>query len=354
MFDQDKMLAGLRGRVVAQKGRWAELATRSGVNWQWIRGFAVICRRRRARPGGRTVIWLGWRQQRTETVLAATLLVLLGALLVPTGLQMAAAYHRDGLSACVAANPPAGCSEAIHSFTARFESIGNLMAWLTIVPGLIGVLLAAPFVLQLESGTYRLDWTQSITRGRWIAGKLALAIVAAVAASLVFVALVTWWRTPLVHVDGRMDPSVFDSEGIVAFGYALFALGLALAIGVVAGGRCPPSSSRSSGTSQRASSSTRGSASASHRRSRPRSTSAARASLRPFTTPMSSPSTRATGSVTTSFRRSGRVSALRPRGSNDASRSTAASTSTRSTSRRAASGRCSSSSSACSPVSQPC
>ena len=107
------------------------------------------------------------------------------------------------------------------------------MAWLTIVPGLIGVLLAAPFVLQLESGTYRLDWTQSITRGRWIAGKLALAIVAAVAASLVFVALVTWWRTPLVHVNGRMDPSVFDSEGIVAFGYALFALGLALAIGVV-------------------------------------------------------------------------------------------------------------------------
>jgi hypothetical protein len=30
-----------------------------------------------------------------------------------------------------------------------------------------------------------------------------------------------------------MDPSVFDSEGIVAVGYTLFALGLALAVGVV-------------------------------------------------------------------------------------------------------------------------
>jgi hypothetical protein len=179
------------------------------------------------------VIWLGWRQQRTETLVTAGLLALLVALLVPSGVQMASAYRHDHLAACLAGNPAAGCSEAIQAFTSRFESIGNLMAWLTVVPGLVGVLLAAPFVLQLESGTYRLDWTQSITRGRWIAGKLALAVAAAVIASAAFVGLITWWRTPLVHVNGRMDPSVFDSEGIVVLGYSLFALGLALAIGVV-------------------------------------------------------------------------------------------------------------------------
>lgn len=179
------------------------------------------------------MIWLGWRQQRTESLVAAGLLALLAALLVPTGLQMASAYHHDGLAACLAANPSAGCSDAIQGFTTRFEPIGNLMGWLTIVPGLVGVLLAAPFVLQLESGTYRLDWTQSITRSRWIAGKLALAIAAAIVASFVFIELVTWWRAPLVHLQGRMDSSVFDSEGIVAFAYTLFGLGLALALGVV-------------------------------------------------------------------------------------------------------------------------
>ena len=46
-------------------------------------------------------------------------------------------------------------------------------------------------------------------------------------------AFVTWWRAPFVHLQGRMENSVFDSEGIVVFGYMLFALGLALAIGVV-------------------------------------------------------------------------------------------------------------------------
>ena len=104
---------------------------------------------------------------------------------------------------------------------------------MTIVPGLIGVLLAAPFLLELENGTYRLAWTQSITRRRWLASKLGLAVAATVVASAALTALMTWWRTPFAHLNGRMDTSVFDSEGTVAIGYALFALGLALAVGVI-------------------------------------------------------------------------------------------------------------------------
>src|SRR5690242_14249621 len=144
---------------------------------------------------------------------------------------MASAYHHDGLASCVGANPGAACDEAIHNFTSRFESLGNLVAWATLVPGLIGVLLAAPFLLDLENGTYRLAWTQSVTRRRWVAGKLAVATGSAVVGALALTALMTWWHTPLVHVDGRMDASVFDSEGTVVVGYTLFALGLALAVG---------------------------------------------------------------------------------------------------------------------------
>ena len=98
---------------------------------------------------------------------------------------------------------------------------------------MIGVLLAAPLTSQLEHGTYRLDWTQSITRGRWLAGKLGLAIATGLVISAAFVALITWWRAPFVHLHGRMDNSVYDSEGVVVFGYTLFALGLAAAVGVV-------------------------------------------------------------------------------------------------------------------------
>jgi hypothetical protein len=179
------------------------------------------------------VIWVGWREQRTETLIAIGIVAVIAAFLVPTGIQMAHAYDHDGIASCLRPHTSFGCVEAVRSFENRFGSISNLLGWLTMLPGIVGVLLAAPFIVPLESGAYRLDWTQSITRRRWIAGKLGLAVVAALVISLAIIALVTWWRTPLVHVDGRMDNSVFDSEGVVAVGYTLFALGLALALGVV-------------------------------------------------------------------------------------------------------------------------
>jgi len=177
--------------------------------------------------------WVAWRQQRTETLIAVVIVVLIAALLVPTGLEMASTYRDDGLAACVAQTPSPACGGALDSFISRFNGLGDLLAWLTLLPGLIGAMLAAPFVLAFEHGTYRLDWTQSITRRRWITGKLGLAVGAAVVFALIDIAMVTWWRTPLVHLNGRMENSTFDGEGVVAVGYTLFALGLALAIGVV-------------------------------------------------------------------------------------------------------------------------
>jgi hypothetical protein len=122
---------------------------------------------------------------------------------------------------------------AIGSFLQRFDGIANLIAWFTLIPGLIGVLLAAPFIIPIEQGTYRLDWTQSITRETWVSRKLGLAIAGALVASLALTLLLGWWQTPRVHLQGRMENSVFDSQGIVIFGYTLFALALAVAVGVV-------------------------------------------------------------------------------------------------------------------------
>lgn len=179
------------------------------------------------------MIWVSWRRQRTETLVTAALLALLAALLVPTGIEMASAFDRDGIGACLGPQPGQACSSALASFNARFDSLSSFIAWLTLIPGIVGVLLAAPLVLELEQRTHRLAWTQSISRARWLVGKLGFAVAVALAASLVFTLLVTWWRAPIVRIEGRMDQSVFDSEGTVVFGYTLFALGVAAAVGVV-------------------------------------------------------------------------------------------------------------------------
>jgi hypothetical protein len=146
---------------------------------------------------------------------------------------MWSAYHHDGLSGCLGATLTGSCPDAIRSFTSRFEQVGNMVAWLTLLPGLFGVLLAAPFVLQLERRTHWLDWTQSVTRGRWIAGKFGLAVAAALAAAIALTLLITWWRGPFADLQGRIDNSIYDSEGTVVASYALFALGLGLAVGAL-------------------------------------------------------------------------------------------------------------------------
>jgi hypothetical protein len=177
--------------------------------------------------------WVSWRLQRTETLIVVGMLALIAALLIPTGLSMASAYDHDGISACLSAST-IGCQDAVQSFTNRYQNgVSGLFAWFNLVPGIIGALFAAPFILELESGTFRLAWTQSITRRAWLVRKLGMTIAAALLAALALTLLLTWWRTPLDHLHGRMEQNVFDFEGIVTFGYVLFALALTLALGVV-------------------------------------------------------------------------------------------------------------------------
>jgi hypothetical protein len=87
---------------------------------------------------------------------------------------------------------------------------------------------------ELESGTYRLAWTQSITRTRWLAVKVAIVGFASVAVCEMLSLMLTWWAAPIDHVNmNRFTPSVFDERGIVAIGYAAFAFALGITTGTI-------------------------------------------------------------------------------------------------------------------------
>lgn len=178
------------------------------------------------------MIWLTWRQQRVEAALTAALLLLACALLLPVGLQMASAYTGSGAAACTAHAAGAGCGGIVADFVRRFEHAGPIVPWLNLVPGLFGVLFAAPLVLELEHGTFRFSWTQGVTKRRWLSVKLGVVYASALLATAGLTVLLTWWRGPLDNVQGRMAPNVFDFEGVVPYAYALFALSLVLALGV--------------------------------------------------------------------------------------------------------------------------
>jgi hypothetical protein len=179
--------------------------------------------------------WLTWRQQRLEALLGTVVLGALLALLVLTGRHISAVYQHSHLAVCSLghAAQPSSCGGAVLGFSNRFLSLISLTGWFNMVPLLIGILVAAPIVLEFEHGTHRLVWTQTITRRRWLAARLGLALLAAVAAALVFTLAMTWWRGPFDHLNGRFGTDAFDFEGTVPIAYTLFAASVVLAIGTV-------------------------------------------------------------------------------------------------------------------------
>ena len=90
---------------------------------------------------------------------------------------MRTAFSHDDLAACVARSQGNSCPDAVQAFTGEFGSAVNIAFWasLLIAPGLLGVLIGAPLIArELEYGTWRLAWSQTVPRTRWLAVKLAL------------------------------------------------------------------------------------------------------------------------------------------------------------------------------------
>ena len=173
--------------------------------------------------------WVTWRQHRAELLAVGAILVALGVFVVITGVLM---RNFEGGLPCLQTPSPAGCAGTANDFHRRFDGIQGVVGWFNLVPALVGIFVGAPLVArEIERGTFRVAWTQSITRTRWILVKLAGILVLAVAAAAIMSALMTWWRQPFDLLSGRLEPGGFDFEGLTPFAYFLFAL----ALGVLSG-----------------------------------------------------------------------------------------------------------------------
>lgn len=195
------------------------------------------------------MIWLTWRQFRTQALVAAAFLAAAALLLVITGLQLAHLYDTSGLATCHAG---AGCQTYANNFTndlrsgiyqAVYAGSGLLMFAL---PALIGVFWGAPLVTrETETGTFRLAWNQSITRLRWLTVKLGLIGLASMVLTGLLSLMVTWWMHPIQQasqltgerqsesVFNRFDPRIFSTHGLVPISYAAFAFVLGVTAGVL-------------------------------------------------------------------------------------------------------------------------
>jgi ABC-type transport system involved in multi-copper enzyme maturation permease subunit len=168
------------------------------------------------------MIWLTWRQFRTQSVLALAALAVAASYLVYLGLTIRHSYDAG-----------------VDPDTFRREFFGRLLlsgALLVAVPVVVGIFWGAPLIArELETGTYRLVWNQSITRTRWLTVKLAVVTLAGVLLTGALSLLLTWAASPYDQVvGGRFDALIFPARNLAPVGYAVFALVLGTAVGLFA------------------------------------------------------------------------------------------------------------------------
>lgn len=151
--------------------------------------------------------WVAWRVQRLQYLAATGAVLVIGLWLTLSG-----------------SNGNSAWSQA--------SSRGDIIV-LSALPGLLGLSLGASLVAdEFRRGTNRLAWSQSISRTRWLASKLAVGAVVVGGLTALLVPLLGWW-SGAVNSGLDVQPKLFDVTGVVVVGYALFAFTLGAALGAM-------------------------------------------------------------------------------------------------------------------------
>jgi hypothetical protein len=192
------------------------------------------------------MIRLSMLQFRTQAATAGAALAVFAIILAASGPHLSGIYHTSGIATCQAHGDCAPLAisfvNKLAGFYAVFYFIG--IGFLLVVPAVIGTFWGAPLITrEFEAGTFQLAWTQSVTRTRWLAAKLGMGALAAIATAGLFSLMLTWWSGPVdtaVPLEKgnsitfvRLGFVLFPTRGITPLGYAAFAFALGVTAGVL-------------------------------------------------------------------------------------------------------------------------
>jgi hypothetical protein len=190
------------------------------------------------------MIRLSLLQFRFQAAIAAAGLTVFAVALAVTGPHLARLYDTSGLGSCHGSscqNPAVYFSDQLagSSYPVLYK-IGTGV--ILVLPAVIGLFWGAPLIArELETGTCALAWNQSVSRNWWLAVKLTVGGLAALAVTEGLSLMLAWWAAPInravgegVNVVGnRFAPLLYATSGIAPLGYAGFAFALGTAAGVM-------------------------------------------------------------------------------------------------------------------------
>ncbi|MFE7242004.1 hypothetical protein [Streptomyces sp. NPDC057580] len=130
---------------------------------------------------------------------------------------------------CSAQKVTRGCGDTVRHFLDAEFHFHQVFAYADLVmmllPAFIGIFVAGPVIgRELESGTYKLSWTQSVSPARWLAAQLAVPAVLTLAGVSVLSAVCAWARSKANGMHYTLqwyERVVYGAMGTVPVGYAL-------------------------------------------------------------------------------------------------------------------------------------
>jgi hypothetical protein len=175
------------------------------------------------------MIWLACRQFRWQAAFSLFALFVFAVIFGVTHAHISHLYDTV-VKPCVKTGD---CNSVKAAFLNHYDFYEHLVQGSIVFPAAIGAFWGAPLVArEFENGTFRLTWTQSETRVKWLAAKLAVVGAASAVTIGLFTLMATWWSTSWDRVNGQPF-STFDVRNITPIGYALFAFALGVALGVL-------------------------------------------------------------------------------------------------------------------------
>jgi len=177
------------------------------------------------------VIRFAWRQFRFQVLVVTLLLVAVAAVFLITGPHLAHDFAE--LKGCKANGDCNYLDNAIQNGSNKIDNFSTALS--LAFPALLGIFWGAPLVArELESGTYRLAWSQGVTRSRWIISKFAVVGLASMIAAGLMSWMLTWWASPIDTLNAnRFGSVVYDTHYLAPIAYAAFAFGVGVTAGVL-------------------------------------------------------------------------------------------------------------------------
>ncbi|OXM51701.1 ABC transporter permease subunit [Amycolatopsis alba] len=179
------------------------------------------------------MLWLTWRQHRTQLLVTLGFLATLGAILFLSG--QAAIDASNGKTAMYCHGGGIPCREYDAGLEDLYQQIYPLIAMMPFVPLLAGVFWGAPLLAkEYERNTHQLAWTQSVGRGHWLAVKFGVLAGCAVLAGFGSGQMFGRWLEMFPgKAETFAETSYFGAVGVAPAAWWLFAFALGTAAGVL-------------------------------------------------------------------------------------------------------------------------